>query len=322
MTDFATRLMDSVRDTGLDFSAPFPVVAACVLLAMLFVTWVWKRTSRRVAVPYDHSSQSAGRGWWLTITGAETVLPVLAGIVMLILCRPLTTGTPVEKRSMSNIQFCVDSSGSMTAKFGEGNRYDASMTAINQFLDYREGDAFGLTFFASAVVHWCPLTTDSSAFKCAIPFMKPNRQRAIGGGTRIGMALQSCREVLNSREAGDRMIVLVSDGRSADLYGGRAEKIAKQLANDNIMVYAIHIGGGDAPPDILTLTTLTGGEAFLPGDTEALDGVFRRIDEMRPAKIETVESEKIDHFAPWCLSGMGLLGMWTLSLFGLRYTPW
>lgn len=322
MNSMEQRLTDGIRDWGLDFAMPYWVVATSVVVAILFARWIWRRKSRRFAVPYDYSAAHHGRGWWISISLAETLLPVLVGIVLLILCNPLTTGSPIEKRSMSNIQFCVDTSGSMTAKFGDGNRYDASMAAINQFLDYREGDAFGLTFFASSVVHWCPLTTDSSAFRCAIPFMKPNQQRAIGGGTRIGMALQSCREVLKSREAGDRMIILVSDGQSADLYGGRAEQIAKQLLDDDIMVYAIHIGGGNIPNDILTLTTMTEGEAFLPGDTESLDAVFHRIDEMRPAKIETVQSDKIDNFLPWCLSGLSVLGLWTFSLFGLRYTPW
>lgn len=322
MNSLSDRAYDSLRETGLDFAAPTVVVIGCATLAILFLFWIWKRGSRRIAVPYDHSSETSGRGWWITISLAESLLAVLTGIVLLILCIPLTTGSPVEKRSMSNIQFCVDTSGSMTAKFGDGNRYDASMAAINEFLDYREGDAFGLTFFASSVVHWCPLTTDSSAFRCAIPFMKPNQQRAIGGGTRIGMGLLSCRGLLNSREEGDKMIILVSDGQSADLYGGRGEEIAKKLAQDNIVVFAIHIGGGDVPPDILTLTTMTEGEAFLPGDTEALDGVFRRIDEMRPAKIETVQSDKIDNFVPWCTAAVAVLTLWSLSLYGFRYTPW
>ena len=315
-------ISDWVTGFGLDFSAPLPVVALCLFVAMLFIAWIWKRAGRRVAVPYDHSTNSSGRGWWVLLTSAETILPVLVGIVLLILCNPLTSGTPVEQRSVSNIQFCVDSSGSMTAQFGDGNRYDASMAAINEFLNYRKGDAFGLTFFATAVVHWCPLTTDSSAFKCAIPFMKPDQQRAIGGGTQIGMGLLACRDVLNARDDGDKMIILVSDGQSADLFGDKAEEIAKKLRASNITVYGIHIGGGDVPQEILTIATLTDGEAFLPGDVEAFEGVFRKIDSMRPAKIEIVESEKIDNFAPWCVTALGMMGVWSLSLLGLRYTPW
>lgn len=322
MNSTQDAVIDNLRGFGLDFSASLPVVAACLAGALLFGYWVWKRRGRRIAVPYDGSTARSGKGRWFLITSAETLLPVLAGIVLLILCVPLSSGSPVEKRSVSNIQFCVDSSGSMTARFGDGNRYDASMAAINEFLNYREGDAFGLTFFASGVVHWCPLTTDTSAFRCAIPFMKPDQQRAIGGGTRIAMALRSCREVLNEREDGDKMIILVSDGASGDLMGGTAEQIAKQFVADDITVYCIHIGGGSVPPDILTITGGTGGDAFLPGDVDAFESCFRKIDKMRPAKIEIVESEKIDNFRPWCYSALSVLGMWCLSLFGLRYTPW
>ncbi len=317
-----TTIAESGGGFSLSFAAPFPVLAGCLILMALMIVWVWRRRARRIAVPYDGSGARSGKGWWALLTSVETLVPLLAGIGMIILCNPLTEGSPIRKRTMSNIQFCVDTSGSMTASFGEGNRYDASMAAINEFLDYREGDAFGLTFFASSVVHWCPLTIDSSAFRCAIPFMKPNQQRAIGGGTRIGMALQSCREVLKSREAGDRMIILVSDGYSADLSGGRAEQIVKELLADDIMVYGIHIGGGEVPGDILTLTGGTGGEAFQPGDTAALDGVFQKIDNMQPAKIETVESDRIDNFVPWSLAALSVLGVWTLSLFGVRYSPW
>ena len=71
------RVTDGAKDLGLDFVAPFPVIAACLLLTMLFVVWIWKRTTRRVAVPYDHSSKPAGRGWWGSISAAETLLPLL-----------------------------------------------------------------------------------------------------------------------------------------------------------------------------------------------------------------------------------------------------
>ena len=40
-------------------------------------------------------------------------------------------------------------------------------------LDGRVGDSFGLTFFGNAPLHWVPLTTDTSAFRCAATFMRP-----------------------------------------------------------------------------------------------------------------------------------------------------
>ena len=38
-----------------------------------------------------------------------------------------------------------------------------SVDAIDQFLTYREGDAFGLTIFSRAFIHWVPLTLDTGA---------------------------------------------------------------------------------------------------------------------------------------------------------------
>ena len=160
---------------------------------------------------------------------AECLPALLLAVAILLLCVPLATGSPVPQRKLTNIEFCVDCSGSMTAAFGEGTRYDASMAAIREFLDFREGDAFGLTFFASDVVRWCPLTRDTSAFACALPFMKPDSQRAIGGGTMIGRALINCRRVLEEQASGDRMIILVSDGQSSDLLNGANEERAREL---------------------------------------------------------------------------------------------
>ena len=122
-------------------------------------------------------------------------------MVVLILAGPQKWDEPRSKRVLTNIEFCVDVSGSMTASFGEGTRYDASMRAINDFLDYRTGDAFGLTFFGNSVLHWVPLTTDVSAFRCAPPFMKPGRLPSWFGGTEIGKALLACRRILIERDA-------------------------------------------------------------------------------------------------------------------------
>ena len=305
---------------GLSLERPWLMPAIIVPIAI--AVWIWARTGRRVAVPVDHGVRTSRSVILAMISLVETLLPAILLIAILISCIPLATGNPVSQRRLTNIEFCVDCSGSMTAPFGEGNRYDASMKAINEFLSYREGDAFGLTFFASDVIRWCPLTRDSSAFQCALPFMKPNSQRAIGGGTMIGRALVNCRKVLEEQTAGDRMVILVSDGQSADLSNGADQEIARELQAAGIAVYGIHIGSTEIPAEILSLTQATGGEAFVSGDPAALETVFHRIDSMKPAEIETVGIEYIDYLQPFCLAGLVILGTWMLSSFGLRYTPW
>ena len=172
-------------------------------------------------------------------------------------------------------------------------------------------------------MHWVPLTTDSSAFKCAPPFMDPNKTYIQGfGGTEIGKALRACRDVLVEREEGDRMIVLVSDGFSSDLGGGNDVEIIESMNANRIKVNAIHIADTNVPDPIVNITALTGGEVYSPGDVEGLKGVFKHIDAMQQTRMEKIAAEVMDDFIPICAIGLTLLGVSISTLFGLRYTPW
>lgn len=304
----------------MSFSHPALLLLLIVPIALVWLAW--RHEGTRVALPWDHAPRSRSHWARFPIALAECIPPLLLAVVIVLLAGPQRLGEPTTKRALTNIEFCVDVSGSMTAPFGEGTRYDASMAAINEFLDFRKGDAFGLTFFGNSVLHWVPLTSDPSAIRCSPPFMRPEIAPPWFGGTMIGKALLACRQVLTSREEGDRMIVLVSDGDSFDLGQGNDEELAATLAGDNIVVYAVHIGGGDAPEPIVNITALTGGEVFEPGDRAGLEAVFQRIDAMQQTRLEKVEAEAMDFFTPYALVGLSLLSVGALSLFGLRYTPW
>ncbi len=297
----------------------YPWLLLLLLIPTAIVVWIWLRSGRHVVLPLDHSGHTGGR-WLGGLVNLANCLPALVlAVVIIVLSGPLQLSEPKTKRRLTNIQFCVDISGSMTAPFGDGSRYDASMKAIDDFLDYREGDAFGLTFFGNNVLHWVPLTSDTTAVRCSPPFMRPENVPPWYNGTMIGKALRACQKVLVEREEGDRMIVLVSDGSSSD---NLDDELARNLRQDNIAVYAIHIGNGDAPDEIVNITSLTGGEVFVSGDVEGLKGIFKRIDEMKQTKLEKTSAETMDNFSPWCILGLSVLGMSLLSSLGLRYTPW
>lgn len=297
-----------------------------VLLLLVIPVWMlirtWRHQSGGVVVPFDYAGARRGRWWHAAVRVAESFPPILLGVAVLILAGPQQSAAPKSRREVTNIEFCVDISGSMTASFGEGSRYDAAMEAINQFVDYRTGDAFGMTFFGNSFLHWVPLTTDVSAIKCSTPFMRPESAPRGFGGTEIGKALLACRRLLMEREEGDRMIVLVSDGWSADLYGNRSTEIAQQLKESNIVVHAIHISNYETPSDIVNISAFTGGNVYSVGDPAALEGVFQRIDEMQQTELVQLAPDAIDHFVPYCLTGLCLAGLMTITLFGLRFTPW
>ncbi len=301
----------------------YPWLLFLLLIPAAILIWVWRRRSRRLMMPFDYGMQGRGRFIGFCLALAESLPALILATVIVLLANPQQLSLPRTKRVLTNIEFAVDISGSMTAGFGDGTRYDASMSAINDFIEYREGDAFGLTFFGNNVMHWVPLTTDSSAFKCAPPFMDPNKTYIQGfGGTAIGKALKACRDVLIQREEGDRMIVLVSDGVSFDLGGGNDAELIDSLNQHRIKVNAIHIAESAVPDPVINIAAMTGGEVYSPGDVEGLESVFKDIDEMQQTRMEKIAAEVMDDFLPTCIVGLTLLGLCASTLFGMRYTPW
>ena len=291
-------------------------------LPVLLAAWELTRRYPQMAVPFDHGEQSSGRWLGRTVSLAAVLPAVLLTVAILIVSRPLRSGAPKHERKLTNIEFVLDVSGSMTSSFGEGSQYDAAMAALGDFTSRRKGDAFGLTIFGNEVLRWTPLTKDLSAIRNATPFLRPELLPHHFGGTEIGKALQFCGRTLPERGEGDRMIILLSDGQSADLGSARARQIGAELAGDEIVLYAIHIGDGAAPSDLYDLVRPTGGRVFAAGNPQALGAVFDHIDQMQPVKLQPAVPQQIDAFGPFAIAGLIALGLFQASLLGLRYTPW
>jgi Ca-activated chloride channel family protein len=304
----------------MSFTYPWVLVLLVLPASLLF--WQWRGRGHRLVLPFDHGRSGHGKAWGVAISAAESLPVLLWAVALVILAGPQRYGEPKSKRVLSNIEFCVDISGSMMSPFGEGTRYDCSMKAIEQFLDFRKGDAYGLTFFGDAFIHWCPLTSDPSAIRCALPFMRPDLAPPWFGGTSIGKALLGCKKVLQERQEGDRMIILVTDGDSFDLFNGNDVVVGKELAEAGIVVFGILVGNEATAPDVPTICSITGGESFQVTDPAMLKSVFDRIDKMTPARLEKTLAEAMDHFLPYALAGGVLLGLLALASWGMRYTPW
>ncbi|MCA9058328.1 MAG: hypothetical protein KDA85_07505, partial [Planctomycetaceae bacterium] len=132
----ATRILRTAAATALTVgivAAPFflrfdrPLWLAGLIVPIALLFWTWFRSDRHVALPFDHTDRRHGLRWWSTISLVESLLPALLAAAILLLAVPTIEGNPIRQRRLSNIEFCVDCSGSMTAQFGDGSRYDASM---------------------------------------------------------------------------------------------------------------------------------------------------------------------------------------------------
>lgn len=300
-----------------------PLLLLLLVIPAVVLVWQWRNKGRAVPLPFDHHPHRRRPFLGLVLDSAASLPALLLACVILMLAGPRRFEQPENEREMTNIQFCLDVSGSMSTPFGPATRYDAAMAAMNEFLTYRKGDSFGLLAFGQSNLQWVPLTTDVSAFQCAPPFLRPeNLPRWFLGGTYIGKALKDSEKILLAAEEGDRMIVLFSDGQSFDLRGGADVSIAQSLKANNITVYGIHVAEGAPPDEIAVIASLTGGQVFSAGDPAALKAVFRRIDEMQQAPIKRLAPDPVDFFQPYAIAGLSIAGLWLLTLFGLRYTPW
>lgn len=273
-----------------------------------------------LALPFDHHEHRRRR-WLGFMLGAFDRLPalILAAIIPM-LAGPQMLKRPTQTRSLTNIQFCLDVSGSMSWD----NRYKMARKAIEDFIEVRKGDAFGLTFFGSHQIRWTPLTTDLKAIKNGLPFANPDYQPIHMSGTRIGAALLFARDNMTQEATrGDRMIILVSDGESSDLGNGNEEAdYAQELIDAKITLYHIHVGAEDIPPEVVDIAHQTGGQAFAARDASALRRVFEHIDRMRPAEFAPGGTVPMDHFRPFAIAALALVGVHVIGLLGVRHTPW
>lgn len=292
-----------------------------LLLLAAPVLLVWTIIGRRagVVLPFDHQHHSRRTRWLRWGLGGFEVVPLLLlAVAIVMLAGPQMLKQPRAERLLTNIQICMDVSGSMT-----GSRYLLASKAVEDFTTAREGDAFGLTLFGSHQIRWLPLTKDLKAIRGAMPFADPQRQPSHMGGTAIAAALRFCRENIDSEAMqGDRMIVLVSDGFSSDLDGGENEKVADELKSAGITLYHIHVAEDDIPSEVVDMARMTGGEAFAATDAESIKQVFRHIDRMKPAHFKPSGTVPLDHFGPFAIAALALGAAHLLGLLGGRYTPW
>ena len=284
--------------------------------------WDYVRRVSPIVMPFDHAHRYRGN-WLKYFVNSANLIPALILVVAIwFLCGPKMTAPPKTKRETTNVMFALDASGSMMGGIGGGKtRYQAAIDAVCQFTSFRKGDSFGLTIFGTSFVHLIPVTQDLNAIEGITKFFNPRKFGAWFGGTQIGGVLRGCKEQLIQEEKGDRMIIIVSDGQSGDLGGGQDRVIGQELADENISVFLICVKS-NPPSQMHTIASMTNGGVFQADDPAMLEDVFKQIDEMQKVKLKHLKPSTIDYFKPFAITGLVLLSLQLLAMFGLRYNPW
>lgn len=318
----------------------YPKLLALLVLPVALAFWEWVRRGHQVALPFDHGQQRRGLILRFFVLLANCLPAALLTLAILFLAHPLTYTPPERERQLTNVQFVLDTSGSMAENHGSqangrNRRFDSAMVGIEQFVNHRQGDAFGLTIFSRTFIHWLPLTLDTQSIPLSKRFIQPDNPRidppemgrhglpdALWGHTYIGKALMGATDLLAERPVGDRMIILMTDGESSDILPPLDGPLIARLRAENIIVFTIMLTDEEINPALVGITRATGGEVFNAVTPDALATVFRSIDEMKKVVVLEKKPQVIDHYEPFFLPSFAMLGCTVLTLFGLRFTPW
>jgi Ca-activated chloride channel family protein len=288
----------------LEWAHPWALAALPLpLLAWWLLPPQHERTSA-IRVPFfDAVAAAAGsearegavvlRRRWFQIVSATLVWMLL----VVGLAGPEWVGEPVLKTEVSrDVMLAIDLSGSMDTRDFPGetgdrvSRFEAVQRVVDRFVAARDADRIGLTVFGTKAYLQLPFTRDLQTARSLVDLMEvgiAGPQTALGDS--IGLAIRS----FESSDVDDRVLILLTDGNdtASRMTPVNAADIA---ARNGIEIYTIGIGDPEATGedrvdfDVLSrIAQRTGGQFFTADDETALDAVYRRIDEISVAEVQT-----------------------------------
>ena len=312
-----------------------PLTASGLILA-----WPWlllllplPALVRYVLKAMPQSSLQALRVPWFSLvrSGAAGFMrkPVLAAVAWLVwallvvaAARPQWVGEieelPVTGR---DLLLAVDISGSMDTqdmvlKQQAVNRLTVVKQVAGEFIERRRGDRVGLILFGSRAYLQTPLTFDTQTAAILLDESEiglAGRETAIGDA--IGLAVKRLREDAASK----RILILLTDGANTS---GEVQPMqaAEFAAREGLTIYTVGVGADEmmvqdffgtrmvnpsADLDEKTLRAIaekTGGQYFRARDTQALEEIYRKLDELEPVESDRETVRPVDDLFFWPLS--------------------
>jgi Ca-activated chloride channel family protein len=208
------------------------------------------------------------------------------------------------------------------------NRLDKAKQLLYRLVDRLQNDRIGLILFAGRSYMQMPLTTDHGAAKLYISEAGP--EAVPTQGTIFSEALNMANSSFNRNEHKYKAVVLISDGEDHDPEG---LKIAKQLADNGVMVNTVGIGSPEGSeiidPETKEVKKDEKGntvisklnEQELTGISDATNGIYIHLENLEDAtitltqRLDSIEkraltdSEFINYknYFPWFIGLAGLL---------------
>ena len=266
--------------------------------------------------------------------GVLALLAAVWGLLVLAAMRPQWLGQPLPVPTNGRqIMLAIDCSGSMASQdMGGASRLEIVQVVAGHFIARRRGDQIGLILFGSRPYLQAPLTTDLATVQqfldeAVVGVAGP--QTAIGDA--IGLAIKELRE--RERTGGAPMhqsvlILLTDGGNDAGVMPPlEAARLAKQTglriftigvgAGEEQSLFGLTSGNTDLDVGLLqNIASITGGEFFRATNPQALQAVYRRINQLEPTAGNKQWLRPAAEWFSWPL-GLALLlsipGVWLMA---------
>ena len=266
------------------------------------------------------------------VTSSQPAGPYMLiwALLIVALMRPELPGDPLPQTvSGRDIMLAVDLSGSMSFRDmqldgQEADRLTVLKALLDAFIQRREGDRMGLILFASDAYVQAPLTHDLNTVRQWLDeafIGLAGRQTAIGDA--MGLAIKR----LQDQPSQNRVLLLVTDGANN---AGRMLPLqaARLAAAEGIRIFTIGVGSENPmagsleglfsfsadpsidldEPTLQEIALLTDGMYFRAGDSESLQRIYQRIDQLEPALRQTRPLRSVSALYHWPLLAALLLG--------------
>jgi Ca-activated chloride channel family protein len=311
------------------------------LLLLLPLPWLLRRWLpaapragvQALRVPW-FEQMTAAAGGWLRKPLLAAVAALVWSLLVLAAARPQWVGEietlPVTGR---DLLLAVDISGSMDTQDmvldrKAVNRLTVVKKVAGEFIQRRQGDRVGLVLFGSRAYLQTPLTFDTETTAILLDEAEiglAGRETAIGDA--IGLAVKRLRD----DAASERVLILLTDGAntSGEVQPLQATEFA---AREGMTIYTVGVGAdemmvkdffgsrlvnpsADLDEDTLkAIAERTGGAYFRARDTEALERIYARLDELEPVESDRESIRPVDELFYWPLSAAFLLALSALAL--------
>lgn len=142
-----------------------------------------------------------------------------------------------------NLVILLDLSQSMEADDIKPSRIARAKQKIEDLLNQAKGLHIGLIAFAADPHMITPLTQDFKTIKHLLPSLDTNL--VFVQGSQLSPALEMANTMLNSSAAGNRAVLVISDGGYED---ASALKVAKAMSDKGTLLYTMGVGTAEGSP--------------------------------------------------------------------------